>query len=184
VESFKVARRFLKLLIAPVVATSIALTAADTRALESAAEWLEALRPVPLRDPFPKERASRQGSIPKGDEDTRHSLFPVAVLAFAPGSTRLTDGSSEILDQLASALTSPELAPNSFQIAWYAGTAAEPALAARRAAAVCAYLEAKPGITPRRLDMRRLEEVPPGISEPLAGDALAIRVLNLGLTED
>lgn len=162
-------RRFMMFSIASMLSTLLALTAGPARALTSAAEWLEALRPVPLR--------GRNWSA------SREAL-PVAVLAFAPGSTRLQQGSVDILDQLAAALTSPELAKDSFQIGWWVEPNAQSPLSVQRAAAVVTYLEANPGIGPRRLDARRLAEIPPGITEQMTTDNLTIRVLNLGLTED
>ncbi len=159
--------RFMKLLIASALATLFTLTAAPALALNSAAEWLEALRPIPLRDTGPPAK-----------------VLPVAVLAFAPNSARLEERSMGVLDQLAAALTSPELAQKAVQVGWYVEPNARPPLSNQRAATVEAYLEAKPGVGPRRLDMRRLAEIPPGVTEATTGDKMAIRVLNLGLAED
>lgn len=158
-------------------------------------QLVEMLRP-------PAERAAQTFSTtaltsprarPAADEAALQTTAPegtaaaALALPFPAGSAALTPDAERMLDALARALNSPELARYRFRIEGHTDTAGEApanmALSARRAAAVREYLAGRLGVSASRLDAvglgetQLLVQTPDATSEPRNR---RVQIVNIG----
>lgn len=159
--------------------TLIVAASARGVAMEQTAEWLEALRSGPIGAwnslPLP------QGPVQPGEAERKPAL---AVLGFETDSAALSEPARRTLDALAAALTSSDLYVMAFEVQWYADAKRTElntqALPQRRAAAIYAYLQARPGITMARVMLRAALRKPAEAPPTLPADSIVIRVVNRG----
>ncbi|MFZ1413571.1 MAG: OmpA family protein [Defluviicoccus sp.] len=148
-------------------------------AMEQAADWLEALRsgPIGAWNSLPPP----QGPLQPGEAERKPAL---AVLSFEADSAALTEPTRRTLDALCKALTSSDLYVIAFEVQWYADAKRTElntqALPQRRAAAIYAYMQARPGITMARVMLRAALRKPAEAPPALAADSIVIRVVNRG----
>jgi hypothetical protein len=139
----------------------------------SSDDWIEALRPIP------RGGAGGGGGGPERLRSPWQGLAPGSIpVAFDPGTATLVGPAKAELDRLAAALNSDELRPYEFRMDW-SSSSADRLLAERRARSAYEYLLQRGALDARRFGFGK-ERTLEGGQDAIGGDAIAVRVVNLG----